>query len=76
MQAVTDGQRGSVQALAVELLCRAASLAPDKGLVRRALEGLATAVTSNTLEIHGEDLVKVRSTARAISRHQLCPKTC
>jgi brefeldin A-inhibited guanine nucleotide-exchange protein len=52
-----------VQAQAVELLCRCDDI-PDEGVELRVLKGLLTAVTSNTLHVHGQALLLVRSAAR------------
>jgi len=48
-----------LQAQAVELLCRCDDIADD-GVELRVLKGLLTAVTSNTLHIHGQALLLVR----------------
>ena len=52
--------RWSVQAQAVELLCRCDDI-PDEGVELRVLKGLLTAVTSNTLHVHGQALLLVRA---------------
>ena len=56
------GRLGSMQAQAVELLCRCDDI-PDEGVELRVLKGLLTAVTSNTLHVHGQALLLVRSAA-------------
>lgn len=48
----------AAQAQAVELLCRCDDI-PDEGVELRVLKGLLTAVTSNTLHIHGQALLLV-----------------
>jgi Dimerisation and cyclophilin-binding domain of Mon2 len=48
----------SAQAQAVELLCRCDDIADD-GVELRVLKGLLTAVTSNTLHVHGQALLLV-----------------
>ena len=42
----------------MELLCRCDDI-PDEGVELRVLKGLLTAVTSNTLHIHGQALLLV-----------------
>ena len=49
-----DGQGFWVtQAAAVELLCRCDDI-PDDGVELRVLKGLLTAVTSSTINVHGQ----------------------
>lgn len=43
----------------MELLCRCDDI-PDEGVELRVLKGLLTAVTSNTLHVHGQALLLVR----------------
>lgn len=45
----------------MELLCRCDDI-PDEGVELRVLKGLLTAVTSNTLHVHGQALLLVRYT--------------
>lgn len=42
----------------MELLCRCDDI-PDEGVELRVLKGLLTAVTSNTLHVHGQALLLV-----------------
>jgi hypothetical protein len=46
------------QAQAVELLCRCYDI-PDDGVELRVLKGLLTAITSNTIHVHGQALLLV-----------------
>ncbi len=48
----------NLQAQAVELLCRCDEIVDD-GIELRVLKGLLTAVTSNTLHVHGQALLLV-----------------
>lgn len=57
-----------MQAQAVELLCRCDDIADD-GVELRVLKGLLTAVTSNSLHVHGQALLLVR----ALALNLMCP---
>jgi brefeldin A-inhibited guanine nucleotide-exchange protein len=54
----TTSVAATAQAQAVELLCRCDDIADD-GVELRVLKGLLTAVTSNTLHVHGQALLLV-----------------
>ena len=49
-----------MQAQAVELLCKCDDI-PDEGIELRVLKGLLTAVTSSTVNVHGQALLLVRN---------------
>jgi len=61
----------------VELLCRCDDI-PDEGVELRVLKGLLTAVTSNTLHIHGQALLLVNHSllcpiyAKALAEVKFC----
>ena len=59
MQQAPDWAVPLAQAQAVELLCRCDDIA-DEGVELRVLKGLLTAVTSNSLHVHGQALLLVR----------------